>query len=193
MNDWCKYKSLISHSVTRRHFLKLGAFAGMTSLAPFKAFANTHPTVPSERTLAFFNTHTGEHLNTVYCANGEYIPGALAEINRILRDHRNEQIGAMHPQLLDLLHAISARLDSRQPFHVISGFRSKESNAMLAERSGGVAKHSLHMQGLAMDIRVPGCDLAVLRKAAVALQGGGVGYYPRSDFVHVDVGRVRYW
>ena len=193
MNDWCKYISLVPDHLTRRHFLKLGAFAGVASLAPFKSFAGVHPAAPSERVLVLYNTHTGEQLKTVYCANGEYIPGALAEINHILRDHRNEQIGAMDPQLLDLLHSISTRLDSRQPFHVISGFRSKETNAMLAERSGGVAKHSLHMQGTAIDIRLPGCDLSVLRKAAVALQGGGVGYYPRSDFVHVDVGRVRYW
>jgi len=193
MNDWCKYTSPVPYSLTRRHFLKLGAFAGMASLAPFKSFAGVHPAAPSERALVLYNTHTGEQLKTVYCANGEYIPGALTEINHILRDHRNEEIGAMHPQLLDLLHSISARLDSQQPLHIISGFRSKETNAMLAERSGGVAKHSLHMQGLAIDIRVPGRDLAVLRKAAIALQGGGVGYYPRSDFVHVDVGRVRYW
>ncbi|MBI3344244.1 MAG: DUF882 domain-containing protein [Gammaproteobacteria bacterium] len=193
MNDWCKYISLVPDHLTRRHFLKLGAFAGMASLAPFKSFAGVHPAALPERALGLYNTHTGEQIKTVYCANGEYIPSALAEINHILRDHRNEQVGAMDPQLLDLLHSISARLDSRQPFHVISGFRSKETNAMLAERSGGVAKHSLHMQGLAIDIRVPGCDLAVLRKTAVALQGGGVGYYPRSDFVHVDVGRVRYW
>ncbi len=193
MNDWCKDTSLVSDRLTRRHFLKLGACVGLASLAPFKAFANTHTAAPPERALGFYNTHTGEQLKAVYCANGEYIPGALAEINHILRDHRNELIGNMDPQLLDLLHSISARLDSRQPFHVISSFRSSETNAMLAERSGGVAKHSLHMQGTAIDIRVPGCDLAVLRKAAVALQGGGVGYYPRSDFVHVDVGRVRYW
>ncbi|MCL5801778.1 MAG: DUF882 domain-containing protein, partial [Gammaproteobacteria bacterium] len=125
MNDWCKHISLVPDHLTRRHFLKLGAFAGLASLAPFKAFAGVHPATPSERALGLYNTHTGEQLKTVYCANGEYIPGALAEINHILRDHRNEQTGNMDPQLLDLLHSISARLDSRQPFHVISGFRSK--------------------------------------------------------------------
>ncbi len=129
----------------------------------------------------------------MYCANGEYIPGALTEINHILRDHRNGEVGSVDHRLLDLLHAINSRLDNSKPFHIISGFRSEQTNAMLAERSNGVAKHSLHMYGLAIDIRLPGHDLVTLRKTAIALKGGGVGYYPRSDFVHLDVGSVRYW
>jgi len=146
-----------------------------------------------ERSLAFYNTHTGEHLQAVYWAEGEYLPQGLADINHILRDHRNNEIKDMSPALLDLLYRINNAIDARQPFHIISGYRSPATNAMLAARSGGVAKHSMHLDGKATDIRVPGRELIHVRRAALMLQGGGVGYYPGSDFVHVDVGRVRQW
>ena len=111
----------------------------------------------------------------------------------MLRDFRNGQTHAIDPRLLDLLDALSARVETRSPFHVISGFRSPQTNAMLRRRSSGVAHDSLHMKGLAIDIRLADVDLPRLHKAALSLQGGGVGYYPSSDFVHVDVGPVRRW
>jgi uncharacterized protein YcbK (DUF882 family) len=137
--------------------------------------------------------HPDERLRTTYWADGGYVPNALTDINFILRDFRANEIKAIDLRLLDLLHRLNASLETSQPFHVISGYRTAATNAMLRGASAGVALHSLHIDGMAIDIRVPGHDLAVLRRAALALRGGGVGYYPQSDFVHVDVGRVRTW
>ena len=149
-----------------------------------------------DRTLSFFHTHTNEHLTTPYCCAGEYVEQELTGINHLLRDFRVNEIRAIDPRLLDLLFELNTRLGTDQPFHVISGYRTPQTNAMLHERGGaqsGVATHSLHMDGKAIDIRVPGIKLAHLRDAATALRVGGVGFYPASDFVHVDTGRVRYW
>ncbi|MBI4756538.1 MAG: DUF882 domain-containing protein [Betaproteobacteria bacterium] len=174
----------------RRRFLKLGALATCGAVAPTRLAG----AVPApERRLAFYQTHTGESLELVYWAAGAYVPESLASIDRILRDHRTGEVSPIRPQLLDLLAHLRAELDSREPFHVISGFRSAATNHLLHTRSRGVASHSLHMDGLAIDIRLPGRELALLRDCARSLRAGGVGFYPGSDFVHVDVGRVRYW
>lgn len=178
---------------SRRQFLKLGALAAAAGLPPFPARAALRDAMAPERSLAFYNTHTGESIQTVYWAEGGYIPQALADINRILRDHRNDAIKDISPALLDLLYGIHSVVEARQPFHIISGYRSPATNAMLAARSGGVARHSMHLDGKAADIRVPGRELIQVRRAALMQQGGGVGYYPGSDFVHLDVGRVRQW
>lgn len=178
----------------RRLFLKLGGAALAAGLAG-QAGAKAAPpaTGGAERLLRLYNTHTGEQASTVYWAEGRYQPDGLAEINRLLRDHRSGEVSDMNTGLLDLLCLLSARLDTRQRFEIISGYRSPASNALLREHSGGVAQRSLHMEGLAVDLRVPGRALADVRRIALALGGGGVGYYPASDFVHVDVGRVRNW
>ena len=193
MNDWFKKKLYAHHCLSRRHFLKAGVLTGAASLTPLSAWAGMLRDPAPQRALVIYNAHTDEQLKAVYCENGEYIPEAITAISRILRDHRSNEVYPMNPLLLDLLHGITSRIEARQPLHVISGYRSPRTNAQLAAHSRGVAKHSLHMQGMAVDIRMPGHSLAQLRKVAVALQGGGVGYYPASDFVHVDVGRVRYW
>ena len=148
---------------------------------------------PSSRSVAFHNLHTGESLNTVHWEQGAYVRDALSEVNHVLRDFRTGDVHPIDPGLLDLLDSLSARLETRSPFHVISGYRSPKTNAMLHERSNGVASKSLHMKGLAIDIRLADVDLARLHQAALDLRGGGVGYYPSSDFVHVDVGPVRRW
>jgi uncharacterized protein YcbK (DUF882 family) len=145
------------------------------------------------RGVAFENLHTGERLNAVYWERGTYLPEVSQQVARVLRDHRTNEVHAIDPRLLDLLYALNAVLPARAPYQVISGYRSPMTNAMLHAASTGVAEHSLHTQGMAIDIRVPGVQLAKLRDRAKGLGGGGVGYYPRSDFVHVDVGRVRYW
>jgi uncharacterized protein YcbK (DUF882 family) len=145
------------------------------------------------RRLAFDNLHTGEKLDVAYWENGAYVPGALAAVNHVLRDHRNNEVHYIHPDLLDLLTALSHRLDAGPRFEVISGYRSPATNAMLHAESSEVAKSSLHTQGMAIDIRMAGLNLAYLHNAALSLDLGGVGYYPESDFVHVDVGRVRRW
>ena len=149
----------------------------------------------SERRLSFWNTHTREELDIVYWAGGDYVGDGLKAIDRVLRDHRTGDVAKMDRDLLDLLFALRTRLDTTEPFHIISGFRSPASNEYLRGQSpqSGVASKSQHMEAKAADIRVPGRALADVRAAAIALAKGGVGFYPESDFVHVDVARVRYW
>ena len=161
------------------------------SLAAAHPAGLTAPATP--RRLKFYNLHTSEQLDIVYYEKGRYIPQALAEIDYILRDYRQNVVKPMNPALLDLVVAIRRKLHTDAEVAIISGYRTPETNAMLAARSDGVAHHSLHMDGLALDWRVPGRTLDQLHRVALAMRGGGVGYYPASDFVHTDVGRVRYW
>lgn len=146
-----------------------------------------------ERALAFSHLHTGETLAVPYWRDGTYLTRALAAIDWCLRDHRTGEVKAIDRRLLDLLWALRESLGSAAPFAVISGYRSAATNEALRKLSGGVAKRSLHMKGMAIDVRLPGCALGELREAAIALRGGGVGYYPKPDFIHVDTGRVRQW
>ncbi|GIX46262.1 MAG: twin-arginine translocation pathway signal protein [Candidatus Tectimicrobiota bacterium] len=178
--------------LSRRQFLRLGGLAVATWLVPGRALAHRSGTV-SEKALALYNLHTGERLRTVYWFKGNYLPEALQEISYLLRDYRAEAVRPIDPELIDLLHALSVKLEARQPFHVISGYRTPATNAMLRRYHGGVAKRSFHMYGKAVDFRLPGRSLAALRRAAISLHRGGVGYYPRSGFIHVDTGPVRYW
>jgi uncharacterized protein YcbK (DUF882 family) len=186
--------SFPSGSIHRRRFLRWGLAAASAFFAPrvLKA-AVPEPTPSPERRLVFFNTHTGERLDACYCRSGRYDEGAIREINHILRDHRTGDVGAIALGLLDLLHGLCRRFETPQPFHVISGFRSAETNAALHSKGRGVASQSLHMYGRAIDIRVPGIRTCELKALALSLAAGGVGYYPQSDFVHVDIGRVRSW
>lgn len=148
---------------------------------------------PEIRKAKFLNLHTGESASVVYKESGAIIPDAISEVNNVLRDFRNGEITQIDIALLDTLDELSRRLEVNVPFNVISAYRSPATNAMLAARSDGVAKGSLHMQGKAIDIRVPGISLSHVKNAAKDLQKGGVGYYPGSDFVHIDTGRIRYW
>jgi uncharacterized protein YcbK (DUF882 family) len=146
-----------------------------------------------ERRIAFYNIHTSETLDTVYWAEGAYVTEGLGAVDRVLRDFRSGEVQAIDPELIDLLHRLHERLGGREAFQVISGYRSPTTNAMLRKQSGGVAKRSYHMRGMAIDVSLPGIELAQLRKAALSLKGGGVGYYPKPGFVHLDTGRVRRW
>lgn len=177
-------------SSSRRRFLTLCAGVSCALAAP-GVLARSAP--PTDRSLSLYNLHTGESLRTTYFAEGVYQTSELAAINQLLRDHRNGQVHEIDKPLLELLSQLNLKLGSRQAFHVISGYRSPATNAMLHERSGGVASRSLHLDGKAIDIRLPDRDLREVQRAARAMQAGGVGYYERSNFVHVDVGRVRYW
>ncbi len=182
----------------RRAFLGIGAVAAAGAFMPGVAQAAALPSTRKapERVLSFFNTHTGERLKTAYCCGGEYQPEALKQVNHILRDFRANEIKPIDPKLLDLLSELGGTLETDQPFHIISGYRSPNTNNLLRDRGGattGVASHSLHMVGQAIDIRVPGVKLDHLRAAARSLKIGGVGFYRDLNFVHVDVGRVRYW
>jgi uncharacterized protein YcbK (DUF882 family) len=148
------------------------------------------------RRLRFHNLHTDEKLDAVYWENGRYVPDALHAVNHVLRDFRTGEMHMMDPALLDLLAAVSAKTETSSPFHVISGYRSPQTNSMLRAEGGeatGVAKKSLHLEGKAVDIRLADVQLSHLHNAALSLGGGGVGYYPTSDFVHMDVGAVRQW
>ncbi|MBL8199993.1 MAG: DUF882 domain-containing protein [Chromatiales bacterium] len=145
------------------------------------------------RRLAFYHTHTSETLDIVYSENGSYVPDALAEIQHLFRDFRTGDIHRIDPALLDILHDVKQATGGRRHYEIISAYRSPVTNHMLAARSGGVADRSLHLQGQAIDVRLPGVRTADLRRAALQRAGGGVGYYPGSDFVHMDTGRVRSW
>jgi uncharacterized protein YcbK (DUF882 family) len=178
------------NGMTRRRFLTLsaGAAAGLL-MAPAHASLSRH----GQRELSFHNLHTGEKITRTYWADGEYLSDQLADINHLLRDHRTNEIHRIDPGLLDVLHQLQQKVGSHKPFEIISGYRSPKTNNMLRAGSSGVAKKSLHMQGRAIDVRLPGQDLSRLRKAALSLKAGGVGYYPKSNFLHLDTGRVRYW
>ncbi len=159
------------------------------ALSPVVALARTR----GSRELRFYHTHTSEMLHVVYAENGAYVPAALDEINHLLRDFRNGNVHPIDPRLLDILHDARELTGSTGQFEVISGFRSPATNEMLRNKSSGVAQKSLHLQGQAVDVRLRGVDTRNLRRAGLALAEGGVGYYPDSDFVHLDTGRVRSW
>ena len=175
--------------LSRRDFVS--ALAATISLVGTPRVVFGRPATPRE--LKFTHTHTGERLAVEYFSGGTYLPDALATINQFLRDFRTSEVHAIDLGLLDLLHGLTGLTGSRQPFQVISGYRSPATNEMLRSHSEGVAAGSLHMQGRAIDIRLADVPLTTLRQAALAVRGGGVGYYPVSDFVHVDTGRVRTW
>lgn len=177
----------------RRRFIKTGIVAAAGLIFPL--FSKDGICAPSqeERNLKFYNTHTGERLKVSYWCDGAYIESELTSINHFFRDFRNGDIKAIDTRLLDILYAISRKVDSNASMYLISGYRSPETNEKLRQNSSGVARKSLHMLGHAADIRIPGVKTADLRNIAIDLGGGGVGYYPKSDFVHVDIGRVRQW
>lgn len=176
----------------RRMLAGVGAGALALGLAPLgTALART---AGSEvRGLSLVNLYTSESVAIDYFANGAYIPEALRELDRFMRDPIDGTRRRMNPALYDLLNGIYRLMETPLPFHLISGYRSPKTNAMLRRRSRGVARRSLHMSGLAADIRLPGRDLEDLRRAAKALKRGGVGLYTRSNFIHVDTGRIRSW
>jgi len=143
--------------------------------------------------LSLYNRHTGEQHRGVYWLDGKYQKEALQDFSHLLRDHRQNITAPMDKRVFDILFQLQNRLDIDKTIHVISGYRSPKTNAMLASKSHGVAKKSLHMKGMAIDIAIPGVSLSKVRDAAYALKLGGVGFYPDSGFVHVDCGPVRHW
>jgi uncharacterized protein YcbK (DUF882 family) len=192
LSDQPQGQSTYRTDLSRRRFLRISALAAAQLVVPAVALARTTVQL-RRRSLKFYALHTGESLKTTYWENGHYIPEELDRVNYVLRDFRANEVKPIDPALLDLLTRIQYRLGTNEPFQVISGYRSPLTNAMLHANSEGVAVHSLHLEGKAIDIRVPGRNLAQLRGAALAQQAGGVGYYPKTDFVHVDTGRVRFW
>ncbi|MFZ5557760.1 MAG: YcbK family protein [Pseudomonadota bacterium] len=162
------------------------------ALAPL-ALTSRSASARAERALSFHHTHTGEQLRVTYFAAGQYLAESLAQLDRLLRDFRTGDATAMDRALFDQLHALSQACGGGT-YEIISGYRSPATNTRLRQAGGGgVARNSLHLQGRAIDVRLSGHDTAQLRRAAVAMGRGGVGYYPRSDFVHLDTGRPRTW
>ena len=145
------------------------------------------------RQLSFYHTHTEERLDIVYFENDEYVDSALEEINHFLRDFRTGDVTVMDPGLLDLIYDIRETIESDGTYEVISAYRSPKTNEMLRTRSGGVARNSQHLLGTAIDVRLEDIPIEVLRDTALAMRRGGVGFYRKADFVHIDTGRVRRW
>jgi uncharacterized protein YcbK (DUF882 family) len=182
------------HPHSRRRWLKRTlSLGGASVLLPLVALpARAAPS--GERSIAMSHLHTREHIATVYAVDRRFVPAALGSLNHFLRDHYSGDVGAMDPQLYELLQRVRRELGSEQPYEIISGYRSPQTNERLrTTRGGGVARRSLHMDGRAIDVRLPGVPLSDLRDAALSLKGGGVGYYPGENFVHIDTGRVRRW
>ncbi len=176
------------HAVSRRQAL-FGAAACLSLLvAPQAGWARA-----GERRLKFRHLHTDERIDVTYFAGGRYRPGELLKVDHLFRDWRAEQVTRIDHRLLDMLHDMQALRRSFGEVEVLSGYRTVETNHRLRQRSRGVAQRSLHMVGKAVDMRIAGTPLAEVRRVALALEAGGVGYYPRSNFVHVDTGAVRSW
>lgn len=187
--------------LNRRHFLRqaacLGA-AGVTGLSSPSLLAQpTLSDLPTadqpERTLRLYNIHTGEYLTTTYWADGQYLNEELQTLDLLLRDHRTNQAMALQRALYDKMFHLQELFNRREPLYVISGYRSPATNSGLRQVSTGVAENSLHIQGRAVDIRIPGVSHRHLHQAALAMRSGGVGYYPKSGYIHLDTGRVRSW
>lgn len=166
--------------------------AGAPVVRAVESLTNT-PALHIPRSLSLVSTHTGEHVETCYFEEGQYCSDGLAQLDRVLRDHRSGEVAAMDPKLFDQLHALAARAGCKPHFQIISGYRSPATNEKLRKVSTGVATRSLHMGGRAIDVRLPGCSTSKLRDYALQMRAGGVGYYAKSDFLHLDTGRVRSW
>jgi uncharacterized protein YcbK (DUF882 family) len=174
---------------SRRQFLRRAGALAFTLLPATALWARSTAT----RSLSFVHTHTGERLSSVYFQDGQYVAAELARINYVLRDFRTGDVHPIDPGVLDILSDLRALADRDEAFEVICGYRSPETNAALRRRSSGVAEHSLHLEGRAIDVRLPGVPTARLRELALGMSRGGVGYYAASDFVHLDNGRIRHW
>ncbi len=189
----CYFLQTLSHdpivSLNRRDFIS----SAISASAIFAGNSNVFGAGNDVRIVELLALHTNEYIRAPYRVDGALLTGNLPDIDHLLRDHRTEETHPIDPLLLDYLHDLSGVLGLAGPFHVISGYRSASTNAKLRRFSSGVAKRSLHMEGRAVDIRVPDVPAAQVREAAISLRYGGVGFYPSSDFVHLDTGRFRHW
>ena len=182
---------ILPENPSRRRFAA-GLAASLAGAAMLPAWGSA-AAAARPRELSLYHLHTGEKLKVEYYDGRSYRVDALSEINTYLRDFRTGEIHEIDPHLLDALHDVQASLGRKGTFEIVSGYRYPATNAALRKKSKRVAKRSLHMQGKAIDIRLPGVETLKLRRAAMDLRCGGVGYYAKSNFIHIDTGRVRYW
>lgn len=183
----------MSRTIDRRDVLKMGlvgVLGAVTPLLPTKsASASNH----EAWRVSFRHGHTGESFSGVYRVGDKYLPDAFERLNYVLRDFRTDDVFPMDPRVVDIISLVQSGTGRTAPLEILSGYRSPKTNAMLRRVSTGVAKNSFHMYGQAIDIRMPGFRTSKIRSIARGLRAGGVGYYPNSDFVHVDTGKVRSW
>lgn len=185
---------LSTRRIPRRDLIKLGAVGIAAAVIPFIPNSSAMAAaVNNNWRVTFRHQHTGESFSGVYRVGDRYLPEAFHRMNYVLRDFRSGDIFPMDPRVLDIIAALQAKTGSSEPLEVLSGYRCPKTNAMLREASAGVAKNSFHMYGQAIDIRLPGFSTRKLHSLAMSMKAGGVGYYPRSNFVHVDTGTVRSW
>ena len=194
-----KTEGAMPAAVSRRKFLSFGAIAAgslaISSIAKPASAALFSPTsqFSGARRVSFRNTHTGETFSGVYRVGDKYLPDAFDRINIVLRDFRSNELFPIDPRVIDIIYSVHELTRQVEPYEVLSGYRCPKTNAGLRSHSEGVAKNSLHMTGQAIDLRLPGYNTKQIRNLAVSLKAGGVGYYPKSDFVHMDTGDVRTW
>ncbi len=178
------------HANRRQFLLKTSIATAGLILGPELARAAAR----KDKTLMMTNPHTGEKIRTTFWVPDEgYIRESLASVSHFMRDFRQNQVKAIDPRLLDIIHAIGLNIGTHRKFEVMSGYRSPKTNRMLRRRSRNVAKKSYHMRAKAMDFQVKGISSKSLRRIALALKAGGVGYYPGASYIHVDTGSVRTW
>lgn len=188
-----------AQSVSRRKFLGFGALAAgslaaSSIITPASASIFSRSTqLDGARKIAFRNSHTGETFSGVYRVGDKYLPDAFDRINIVLRDFRTNELFPIDPRVIDIIYTVHQTTHQADPYEVLSGYRCPKTNASLRAHSEGVAKNSLHMTGQAIDLRLPGFDTKQIRNIAISLKAGGVGYYAKSNFVHMDTGDVRTW
>lgn len=178
--------------IKRRELIKAGGVVLTAATLWFPGQAEAKRMMQG-REITMRNAHTGQVFKGEYWHNGSYVPDAFSEIKQVMKDHRANKTFPIDPRLMDILFVLQKRMDNTKPYDIFSGYRSHETNEKLRRMSFGVAKKSLHMLGQAVDLRLPGSDLGKVRKQAISLKAGGVGYYPESHFLHVDTGRIRQW
>lgn len=177
----------------RRNLLKVGLVGLLGSVTPLLASAPAKAANFSSWRISFRQSHTGESFSGVYRVGNRYLPEVFDRLNYVLRDFRTDEVFPMDPRVLDIMALLQEKVGAGRPLEVLSGYRSPQTNNSLRNASTGVARNSYHMYGQALDIRAPGYSTSKLRTVAKALKAGGVGYYPKSDFVHVDTGKIRSW
>lgn len=187
---------MVQNSLSRRKFLVLGGAAALVGVSSSTLSGLIIPQKPKlfQKKFALTNIHTGESFEGVFWRNGSWVETSLQQLNKILRDRRNGKMHRINPELFHLMHKIQEEAGTTAQFEIICGYRSSETNQMLNRTKMGVAKNSQHTKGNAIDLRLSGIKLASLRDIARGFKAGGVGYYPKSNFVHIDIRpRPAYW